>query len=229
MHILIVEDEKKIAEIIEAYLEKENFKVTTASDGNKAWDILEKEIPDLIVLDIMLPGIDGVEILKRVRSKSNVPVIMLTAKSDEIDRILGLELGADDYVTKPFSPRELVARIKAVTRRKNESIEEDEISVSGLKINTSRHEAKMNGKLITLTVTEFEILKAIAKSPGRVFTRLQLVELVQGDYFEGYERTIDTHIKNLRQKIEKDPANPTFIKTVYGIGYKFEAQNEVEV
>lgn len=224
MKILLVEDERKIADIIEAYLEKEQYHVQTAYDGDEAWGILEKEIPDLIILDIMLPGIDGIEILKRVRLKSNVPVIMLTAKSEEVDKIIGLELGADDYVTKPFSPRELVARIKAVLRRKTKvEAAEEQLSIGPLIINIVRHEVKLNNTVVPLTVTEFEILKSMAKSPGRVFSRLQLVELVQGEAFEGYERTIDTHIKNLRQKIEKNPAEPELIKTVYGVGYKFEA------
>ncbi len=225
--ILIVEDEKKIVDVIRAYLEKENCRVVAAHDGLEAIKILEESLPDLIILDIMLPGLDGIEILKKTRERSNVPVILLTAKSGEVDKIVGLELGADDYLTKPFSPRELIARIKAVLRRKRgEMPSEEEIRAGPLVINLDRHEVLLKGKELSLTATEFGILKALAKSPGRVFTRLQLVDIVQGYSFEGYERTIDAHIKNLRRKIEKTPSTPKIIQTVYGVGYKLEIPND---
>lgn len=223
--ILVVEDEQKIVDVIKAYLKSEKCKVIEAYDGNAATQMLNKETPDLIILDIMLPGIDGIQILKNIRTSSKIPVIMLSAKSEEVDRIIGLELGADDYVTKPFSPRELVARIKAVLRRKSANIIEDEkvIKAGPLTIDFYRHEVKSNDKVLQLTATEFDLLTALAKSQGRVFTRLQLIGMLQDFAYEGYERTIDAHIKNLRQKIEKNPSKPKLIKTVYGVGYKFEA------
>jgi len=223
MTILIVEDERKIADVVQAYLEKEKCWVVTAFDGLEAMAIINKSHLDLIILDIMLPEIDGIEILKKVKEKSDTPVIMLTAKSEEVDKIVGLELGADDYVSKPFSPRELVARVKAVLRRR-QSTEEDEktIKQGKIEINLDRHEVIVRGESTHLTATEFNILKALARKPGRVFSRLQLAEIAQGYTFEGYERTIDAHIKNIRHKIEKDPSKPQHIKTVFGVGYKFE-------
>lgn len=219
--ILIVEDEKKISEIVKAYLEKEGFRVSLAETGNEALKAL-KESPDLVILDLMLPDIPGEELCKIIRENSDVPVIMLTAKSGEEDRIKGLGLGADDYVVKPFSPRELVARVKAhlrravKTRRKIYSY-----NSGGLKIDVENHEAFREGSLISLTPTEFKILVSLSENPGRVLSRDQLVTIVLGYDFEGYDRTIDAHVKNLRHKVEKNSKTPEFIQTVYGMGYKF--------
>jgi DNA-binding response OmpR family regulator len=219
--ILIVEDEKKIAEIVKAYLEKENFKVTLAETGEQALSQL-KVFFDLIILDLKLPDIQGEEICKIIRESSDVPVIMLTAKSDEEDRIKGLGIGADDYVVKPFSPRELVARVKANLRRAGRLRQIFLSFNSGtLRINAVNFEVFKGNELVFVTPTEFKILLSLAENPGRVFSRDQIVNIVQGYDFEGYDRTIDAHVKNLRHKIEKDSKEPEFIKTVYGIGYKF--------
>jgi DNA-binding response OmpR family regulator len=220
-NILIVEDEKKISEIVKAYLEKEGFRVSLAETGNEALKAL-KENPDLVILDLMLPDIPGEELCKIIRENSDVPVIMLTAKSSEEDRVKGLGIGADDYVVKPFSPRELVARVKAhlrravKTRRKIYSY-----NSGGLKIDIENHEAFREGSLISLTPTEFKILVSLSENPGRVLSRDQLVTIVLGYDFEGYDRTIDAHVKNLRHKVEKNSRTPEFIQTVYGMGYKF--------
>jgi DNA-binding response OmpR family regulator len=219
--ILIIEDEKKISEIVKAYLEKEAFRVSLAETGNEALKAL-KENPDLVILDLMLPDIPGEELCKIIRENSDVPVIMLTAKSGEEDRVKGLGIGADDYVVKPFSPRELVARVKAhlrravKTRRKIYSY-----NSGGLKIDIENHEAFREGSLISLTPTEFKILVSLSENPGRVLSRDQLVTIVLGYDFEGYDRTIDAHVKNLRHKVEKNSRTPEFIQTVYGMGYKF--------
>ena len=226
--ILIVEDEKKISEIVKAYLEKEGFRVSLAETGNEALKAL-KESPDLVILDLMLPDIPGEELCKIIRENSDVPVIMLTAKSGEEDRVKGLGIGADDYVVKPFSPRELVARVKAhlrravKTRRKIYSY-----NSGGLKIDIENHEAFREGSLISLTPTEFKILVSLSENPGRVLSRDQLVTIVLGYDFEGYDRTIDAHVKNLRHKIEKDSKAPEFIQTVYGVGYKFTGTADEE-
>jgi DNA-binding response OmpR family regulator len=219
--ILIVEDERKISEIVRAYLEKEGFRVRVADTAEQALGFFG-EVFDLIILDLMLPDMQGEELCKIIRENSDVPVIMLTAKSGEEERIRGLGIGADDYVIKPFSPRELVARVKAQLRRSGR-VKKKLLSYNGgsLKIDLLSREVYRDGGLLVLTPTEFKILTSLAEQPGRVFSREQLVTISQGYDFEGYDRTIDAHVKNLRHKIEKDSRAPEFIRTVYGIGYKF--------
>ncbi|HDO36157.1 MAG TPA: response regulator transcription factor [Nitrospirae bacterium] len=220
MKILIVEDEQKIADIVKAYLEKEGFTIFTAENGRRAIELL-KEGFGLIILDLMLPDISGEEICSTIRNDSDIPIIMLTAKSEEDERIKGLGLGADDYVVKPFSPRELVARVKALLRRTKGQKKAYSFNGSDLTIDASSLEVYKGGALVVLTPTEFKLLQCLAERPGQVFTRLQLVNTILGYDFEGYDRTIDAHIKNIRQKIEDSPRNPAYIKTVYGVGYKF--------
>jgi len=219
--ILIVDDEKKISEIVKAYLEKEGFRVSLAETGNEALKAL-KENPDLVILDLMLPDIPGEELCTIIRENSDVPVIMLTARSGEEDRVKGLGIGADDYVVKPFSPRDLVALVKAHLRRAVKSRRKIySYNSGGLKIDIENHEAFREGRLISLTPTEFKILVSLSENPGRVLSRDQLVTIVLGYDFEGYDRTIDAHVKNLRHKVEKNSKTPEFIQTVYGMGYKF--------
>lgn len=219
--VLIVEDEKKISDIVRAYLEKENFRVKVAPTAAQALTLLKEQF-DLIILDLMLPDMSGEELCSTIRESSEVPVIMLTAKSSEEDRVTGLGLGADDYVVKPFSPRELVARVKAHLRRAGKARKKLlTYNLGALKIDTDSYEVIMHGTQVVLTPTEFRILYALAEHPGRVLSREQLVTIVQGYDFDGYDRTIDAHVKNLRHKIEKDSKEPEFIKTVYGVGYKF--------
>jgi DNA-binding response OmpR family regulator len=219
--ILIVEDEKKIADIVRGYLEKEGYRVRHAADGAEALKLLKEEF-DLVILDLMLPDMQGEELCGIIRENSDVPVIMLTARSAEEDRIKGLGIGADDYVVKPFSPRELVARVKAHLRRAGKTKKKMlSFNRSVLKIDLDNREVLKEGSPVVLTPTEFKILVSLSENPGRVFSREQLVNIVQGYDFEGYDRTIDAHVKNLRHKIEKDSREPKFIRTVYGIGYKF--------
>jgi two-component system alkaline phosphatase synthesis response regulator PhoP len=221
--VLVVDDDPGIVKLVRAYLEQAGFEVVSAHDGKKAMQIARNERPDLVVLDLMLPEMDGWDVCRALRKESEVPIIMLTARVEESDKLIGLELGADDYVTKPFSPRELVARVRSVLRRaggvppKPERISRGEIT-----IDLTRHSVDVRGEPRDLTPTEFNLLATLMDDPGRAFTRSQLLEAVQGYAYEGYERTIDVHIKNLRQKIESDPGDPAHIKTVYGIGYKFE-------
>lgn len=221
--ILVVDDEEKIREMVKNYLEKEGYEVIQAADGTEALESINRDRPSLIVLDWMLPGMSGLEICRHVREKSNIPIIMLTAKTEEVDKLLGLELGADDYITKPFSLRELAARIKVVLRRAEpgESSNTGVVKIGGLEINLNRHEVWSEGKIVSLTPTEFKILSVLSNNPGRVYSRLQLLDAALGFAYEGYERSIDTHISNLRKKIEPDPANPRYILTVYGTGYRF--------
>jgi len=221
--ILVVEDEKKISEIVKGYLEKEGFLVTVAQTGQKAISSV-KDGFDLIILDLMLPDMDGEDICQTIRKDSDIPIIMLTAKSGEEERIKGLGIGADDYVVKPFSPRELVARVKALLRRLKGSNETLSFNKGNLVMDPFRFEARKNGSPVVLTPTEFKLLQCLAEHPGQIFSRLQLVNVILGYDFEGYDRTIDAHIKNVRHKIEEDPRNPLYIKTVYGIGYKFIGQ-----
>ena len=219
--ILIVEDEKKISDIVKSYLERDDFKVTVAQTGEAALRQI-KNTYDLVILDLMLPDIDGEDICRAIREFSDVPIIMLTAKSSEDERVKGLCIGADDYVVKPFSPRELVARVNAHLRRTRKD-EKKILSFNGglLKIDTASIEVLKTGATIPLTTTEFRILLMLAEKPQMVFSRLQIVNAVQGYDFEGYDRVIDAHIKNIRQKIEDNPHKPVFLKTVYGAGYKF--------
>lgn len=229
MRILLVDDEKNISNVLKAYLQQEGFHVTTAINGLVALTLFKENPYDLVLLDLMLPGLSGEEICREIRKISATPIIMLTAKVEEEDRILGLTLGADDYISKPFSPREVVARVKAVLRRTHAetSLLADVITYdNGLSIDNSRHEVRLKEEVISLTPTEFRILGAIAKYPGRVYSRSQLVEIVQGHDFGGDERVIDAHIKKLRQKIEKVPSDPKIVLTVYGIGYKFNPNQE---
>ncbi len=222
--ILVVDDEPKITQIVRDYLERAGYGVHVALDGKTALSHAKTDKPDLIVLDLGLPQMDGLDFTREVRKSSNVPIIMLTARSEESDKLIGLELGADDYITKPFSPKELVARVRAVFRRvENVTSAATEIIRAGdLTLDVPRLRVTANGREIEeLTPTEFELLAALAAQPGRVFTRSQLLEAIHGVAFESYERAIDAHIKNIRRKIELQPGEPKYVITVYGVGYKF--------
>ena len=223
--VLVVDDEARIVELVRAYLERDGFQVLASYNGREALELVRQERPDLLILDLMLPEIDGLEVCRIVRRESSVPIIMLTARDEEPDKLIGLELGADDYITKPFSPREVVARVRAVLRRAASTPRPDErVSVGHLVVDPHRHEVFCHGNAVNLTPTEFKLLEALARSPGRVYTRLQLLEMVQGEAFEGYERTVDAHIKNLRDKLVSFAQRPGCgIITVYGVGYKLEA------
>jgi len=226
MKILLVDDEKKIVTVLKAYLQQEGFQVSTAINGLIALTMFKENPFDLLILDLMLPGMSGTEICQEVRKISSVPIIMLTAKVEEEDRIGGLSLGADDYITKPFSPREVVARVRAVLRRaSNETAPlADVISYdNGLTIDNIQHEIRLHDQEVSLTPTEFKILGALAKHPGRVYSRGQIIEIVQGYDFDGDDRVIDAHIKKIRQKVETVPSSPQIILTVYGLGYKFNS------
>ena len=224
--ILIVEDEASFSEALEFLLGKEGFEVTVAEDGQKAVDKFTKEGADLILLDLMIPVISGIEVCRIIRATSQVPIIMLTAKDAEIDKVVGLELGADDYVTKPYSSRELIARIKAVLRRGNldDSLDgENGIHVvAGIKLDTGKHQVTINGEVVALPLKEFELLEFLMRNAGRVLTRSQLIDRVWGGDYYGDTKTLDVHIKRLRAKIEADPANPVLIQTIRGLGYKLE-------
>lgn len=220
--ILIVDDEKEIVRTVRAYLNNEGFKTYAAYDGEQALRAWEEKQPDLIVLDLMLPKLSGIDVTKEIRKKSNTPIIMLTAKAAESDRIVGLELGADDYIVKPFSPRELVARVRAVLRRiEGVGSETEHIVKSELKIDLKTREVRIREEEIRLTSTEFDLLAFLAQHAGQVFTRLQLLHEVQGYTYDSFARTIDTHVKNLRRKIELDARTPQYILTVHGVGYRF--------
>jgi len=222
--IFVVDDEIKILEVVKSYLEREGFSVITETNGNNVLDTFKKEKPDLVILDLMLPGISGEELCKRIRQFSNVPILMLTAKVQESDKINGFSIGADDYITKPFSPRELVMRVKAILRRTTDDVPLAEVmsfNNDDLVVDLRAHTVRKKGVVVNLTPNEFKILKILIRNPNRVFTREELIEKVMGFDYEGYDRTIDAHIKNLRQKIEDDTKNPVYIRTVYGVGYKF--------
>jgi len=222
--ILVVDDDRKTVDLVRLYLEKDGYRVLTAHDGLQALEMARQKRPDLIVLDLMLPGMDGLDVCRILRGEGNkVPIIMLTAKTTEEDKLIGLDLGADDYVTKPFSPRELVARVRAVLRRirEEEYRGPSEVRFGDLSVDFVRHEVRVRGRPVHLTPTEFRLLEVLIKEPGRAFSRLELLDRVFGYDFEGFERTIDVHVMNLRKKIEPDRKNPTYIKTVYGVGYKF--------
>ena len=224
--ILIVDDEEMIVRTVKAYLDREGFKTYTAYDGDAALQAFDEKGPDLIVLDLMLPKKSGIEVTRAIRMKSSVPIIMLTAKAAEADRVVGLELGADDYVVKPFSPRELVARIRAVLRRyEGDRGETERIVVGDIEIDLKTRELKVAERNIELTPTEFDLLAYLARHPGQVFTRLQLLREVQGYTYDSFARTIDTHVKNLRRKIEEDPKSPRYILTVHGVGYRFARES----
>lgn len=220
--ILVVDDEIKIVRLVRDYLEAAGFRVVVAYDGQTALAQSRHEKPDLIVLDLNLPGMDGLDVARAVRREARTPIIMLTARVEETDRIVGLELGADDYVIKPFSPRELVARIRAVLRRTQDTEPPPTVIRAGdLIIDPEKRSVVRDGEAIDLTTTEFDLLLVLARTPGKVFSRMELLDRVQGTAFEGYERTIDVHVKNLRKKIEPDPRNPRYVLTVYGAGYRF--------
>ena len=224
--ILIVDDEKKIVDIVSAYLQKNGFVTYIAYDGDSALSMTESKNPDLVILDLMLPGMSGWDVCRELRKTGNVPIIMLTARDEVEDRIVGLELGADDYLTKPFSPNELVSRVKAVLRRTSAvSAASNMISISDMMIDKNKRTVTVSDVLVELTPTEFDLLSTVATSPGRVYTRAQLLDILQGETFDGYERTIDSHIKNLRKKIEPNPDKPLYIVTVHGVGYKFDDKN----
>jgi DNA-binding response OmpR family regulator len=219
--ILIVDDEPKIVRTLKAYLEGAGFRVVTAGDGQLGLVTFRHEKPDLILLDLMLPGMDGIEVCQRIRRESNVPIIMVTARAGEVDRLLGLELGADDYVVKPFSPREVIARVRAVLRRVEGTVTTGGVlRVGDLVLDVDAHNVSVGGRTVNVTPTEFNILAALARMPGRVMSRAQLLEQSQETFFDGMERTVDVHIRNLRTKIEQDPKNPRYLITIFGIGYK---------
>ncbi len=220
--ILVVDDEPKIVQLARDYLEHAGFGVLTASDGPTALHAARSSKPDLIVLDLGLPQLDGLDVTRSLRKDSDVPIIMLTARTEESDKLIGLELGADDYITKPFSPKELVARVRTVLRRADHTQRDEEIiRVANLTLDVPRLRLTVDDQPIELTPTEFQLLAALARQPGRIFTRGQLLDAVHGIAFESYERAIDAHIKNIRRKIEPNPREPRYILTVYGMGYKF--------
>ncbi|RLE34358.1 DNA-binding response regulator, partial [Candidatus Acetothermia bacterium] len=217
-------DEREIARMVQAYLMREGYRVEVAFDGEEGWRRYQELSPDLIILDLMLPKLHGLELARKIRRVSDVPIIMLTALSEEADRVAGLELGADDYVTKPFSLRELAARVRAVLRRAEGIREPERLSYGPLEIDLGSREVRLEGRSIDLTPIEFDLLAYLARHPGKVFTRRELLSAVQERSYASFPRTIDSHIKNLRHKIEPDPKNPRFIVTVHGVGYKFQAE-----
>jgi DNA-binding response OmpR family regulator len=222
--VLVVDDETKIREIVRRYLEQDGYEVAEAEDGDTALRVARELGPDLVVLDIMMPGTDGIEVLRALRSESDVPVILLTARTDELDKLVGLSVGADDYVTKPFSPRELVARVKTVLRRPRTGPPaelDDRLEFAGLAIDLARRDVERDGKLVELTALEFDLLAALARTPGRVFTRRQLLEQVWGWDFYGDERVVDVHIRNIRRALGDPTESPELIGTVRGVGYRF--------
>jgi two-component system response regulator RegX3 len=226
--ILVVEDEETLAEAISFLLSKEGFDVAMAATGPAAIESFEKSGADLILLDLMLPGLSGTEVCRQIRTKSSVPIIMLTAKDSEIDKVVGLELGADDYVTKPYSSRELIARIRAVLRRgelTDTGTDGATLEVGPVRMDTDRHIISVNGEVVAIPLKEFELLEFLMRNAGRVLTRVQLIDRVWGSDYVGDTKTLDVHIKRLRAKIEKDPANPEYIQTVRGMGYKMERNN----
>jgi DNA-binding response OmpR family regulator len=219
--ILVVDDEPKIAQLARDYLEHAGFAVLTAADGPSALHAARTRRPDLVVLDLGLPGLDGLDVIRALRAAGSTPIVVVTARDTELDKLLGLELGADDYVTKPFSPRELVARVRAVLRRAERAAEPgDRVEVGDLVLEVPRLRATVAGRAVDLTPTEFAILETMARAPGRVFTRSQLLDAVHGIAFESYERAIDAHVKNIRRKLEPEPGRPRYLLTVYGVGYR---------
>ncbi len=223
--ILIIEDEPELVKVLRSYLEQAGFNVLTAYRGDSGLSTWEHKHPDLVILDLNLPGLDGLDVAREIRRKGNTPIIMLTARVEEMDQLIGLELGADDYIPKPFSPRVVLARVRALLRRSMSSpVASQVLRVANLEISLDAHTVTRADELIDLTPTEFNLLATLAAQPGRAFTRLQLLEAGLGNAYEGYERTIDAHIKNLRAKIEPDPKKPRYIETVFGIGYRFHKE-----
>ena len=219
--ILIIEDEPELARILRSYLESAGFKVVTADRGDRGLQVWRSEQPDLVLLDLNLPGMDGLDVARAIRKESDAPLIMVTARVEEADRLIGLELGADDYISKPYSPREVVARVKAVLRRGAREPEAKTVLTLGkLSLDTDAHSAVLAGKPLELTPTEFGMLQLLASQPGRVFTRLQLLEAAQGVSYEGYERSVDVHVKNLRRKLKEADPTGQYIETVFGVGYR---------
>ena len=218
--ILVVDDDVRTIELVKLYLNRDGYRVITSTDGIEALRLARESHPDLIVLDIMLPGIDGLEICRTLRNESDVPIILLTAMTTDDDRLKGLDLGADDYVTKPFSPRELAARVRAVLRRLPGERGPDKVSYGPLTVNYLEHQAYLSNRRLNLSPVEFKLLGVFVKEPGRVFSRAEIIEKAMGYDFDGFDRTIDVHILKLRRKLEPDPRRPKFIKTVYGAGYK---------
>ncbi len=222
--ILVVDDKANIRAMVRDYLNEQNYRVIVAENGQQALYTARQEKPDLILLDIMMPKMDGYEFLQAYRKEQSTPIILLTARLEETDKVLGLELGADDYVTKPFGMRELVARIRAVLRRAGGAVSPDEVlQVGEITLDKSSHEVMVKDRPVSLTPSEFDLLAVLMASPGRVFSRVDLLEKLQGTTFEGVARTIDAHVRNLRTKIEEDPAHPRYIETVFGIGYRFHS------
>ena len=223
--ILIIEDEPELVKVLRSYLEQAGFNVLSAQRGDTGLSTWELKRPDLVILDLNLPGMDGLDVAREIRRKTDTPIIMLTARVEETDQLIGLELGADDYITKPFSPRIVVARVRALLRRSEAGPSAPKIlRAADLEIDLDAHTLLRSGATIEVTPTEFNLLAALASQPGRAFSRLQLLEASQGTAYEGYERTIDAHIKNLRAKIELDPKNPRYIETVFGVGYRFSKE-----
>ena len=219
--ILVVDDEPKITQLVRDYLERAGFAVRSAHDGPEALMRARTDHPDLVVLDLGLPGLDGFDVTRRLRRDSSVPIIMLTARDDESDTLVGLELGADDYVTKPFSPRELVARVRAVLRRRLPQVDAELLRAGELRLDLPRMRVEVGDRPVDLTTTEFQLLAAMARQPGRIFTRSQLLDAIHGVAFDSYERAIDAHVKNIRKKIEPAPGRPRYLLTVHGVGYRF--------
>lgn len=223
--VLIVDDDVKLVKLLQTYFEKEGYNTYSANDGLDALQMVRERKLDIIILDLMLPGLDGLNVCRKIRKDNDIPIIMLTARDEESDRLIGLEIGADDYVTKPFSPKEVIARAKAILRRANkEVVGREPIQAGTLIIDLERHQITKDGQIVDVTPTEFKIMELLAGNAGKVYSRLQIVQQIQGYSFEGYERTIDAHIKNLRRKIEINSKEPQYIQTVYGIGYKFAGE-----
>ena len=221
--ILVVDDEPKIAEICQDYLKAAGYEVLTAKTGPEGLSAARREKPDLVVLDLMLPEMDGLDVCRTLRRESDVPIIMLTARVEETDKLIGLEIGADDYITKPFSPRELVARVRVILRRASGDPTSDVIRAGEVSLDRARYEVNLPEKIISLTPTEFEVLATLMSQPGRIFSRAQLLNAAHGVAFESYERAIDSHIRNLRRKLESSDSKADYIVTVHGVGYKFES------
>ena len=220
--ILVVDDEPRIAEICRDYLKRAGFEVITAANGDDALALARSRQPDLIVLDLKLPGRDGLDVTRALRQRSNVPIIMLTARIEESDKLVGLELGADDYLTKPFSPRELVARVRAVLRRgESAAVQSEVVRAADVTLDVPRRKTQVGARRVELTSSEFQLLATLMRQPGRVFTRSQLLDSLRGEEGESFERAVDAHVKNLRRKIEPDPKKPRYLQTVYGVGYRF--------
>ena len=226
--ILVVDDDHKIVDLAKMYLEKDGYHVIAAYDGRAALDLARRERPALVVLDLLLPELDGRDVCRTLRADSNVPIIMLTARTEDADKLVGLELGADDYITKPCNFRELVARVRTVLRRTYSSNNEpaEAITIGDLTMDFIAHEVRLGERVVELTPAEFELLAFFARSPGRTWTRAQILDQVFGEAYEGYERTVDVHVKNLRRKIETDPQDPRYIQTVFGVGYKFRRRDD---